>query len=95
MSTETFNEDIPSIVAEEIDAAQRAGIPPCEQSTYVADRLRFRIAGTEQYVRRRSLTPAQRAEEIRKSFNGRNARELARAYQVSVRRVQQIVNGRG
>lgn len=88
---ESCAEDIPSIVAEEIVAANKAGIPPVDQPSYVADRLRMRIAGTEQYVRKRKLSPSERAQQIRQRFTGRNVAALAVEYNLSPRRVRQII----
>ncbi len=90
---EDIDEDIPSIVAEEIGAAQRAGIPPQEQAAYVAERLRFRIAGTVQYVRKNQMSARQRCAEIRRLFNGCNKRELAKQFGLTQRRIGQIVGG--
>lgn len=87
-------DDIPTIVAEEIAAAHRAGIPESDQPSYVADRLRNRIAGDVAYTRKKRMTPAQRAEQIRTRFDGRNVIELAREFEVTPRRVRQIVSDR-
>lgn len=85
-------EDIPEVVAEEIAAAHQAGIPPPDQPAYVADRIRLRIAGSVEYTRKRPLSPARRAELIVARFDGTNARALALEFDVSIRRVRQILN---
>lgn len=91
-TTAPHSDDIPSIVAQEIAAALQAGIPSSDQPSYVADRIRHRLSGADLYVRKRALSPADRAREIRTRFNGRNIGELAAAYNLSARRVRQIVN---
>jgi len=88
-------DDIPSIVAQEISAAHQAGIPSHDQPGYVADRLRHRLSGSDLYVRKRALSPTERAREIRARFTGRNIGELAMLYQLSERRIRQIVNEGG
>jgi len=92
--TAAIAEDIPTIVAEEIAAAHQAGIPPSDQPDYIKDRLRYRIAGNADYVRKRDLSPAQRKHEIRRRFNGKNLRELASEFDITPRRVRQIVSER-
>lgn len=91
MTTASIIEDIPSIVAEEIAAAHQAGVLPTDQPSYVANRLRQRIAGSAEYTRKRPMSPAQRSAEIKRRFNGRNFAELAREFDVTQRRVRQIV----
>ncbi|AUN95413.1 Mor transcription activator family protein [Pseudazoarcus pumilus] len=86
-----LTEDIPTIVAEELAAAQRAGIPSSDQPGYVADRLRFRISGSHQYVRKTRTSPAERRAAILRDFNGRNLAELADEHDLSERRVRQIL----
>lgn len=92
---EEINNDIPDLVAAEILAAQQAGIPEIDRPAYVADRLRLRLAGSVEYVRKRALNPAKRAEDIRRRFNGHNQAELAREYKLTLRRVQQIIAAGG
>ena len=92
MTLQCAFDDIPTIVAEEIAAAQRAGIPEADRPSYVADRLRYRIAGSADYVRKRALPPRQRRAEILTRFNGRNLADLAREFDISVRRVRQILS---
>lgn len=87
-------EDIPDLVAQEMRAAQLANIPLPDQPKYVADKLRLRISGTDGYVRKRPLSPARRAADIRRRFDGANIPELAKEYELTLRRVQQIVNGK-
>lgn len=92
MKTEKHVEDIPTLVAEEIAAANHAGIPNSDQPSWVADRLRHRIAGGAGYIRKRALTPSQRCAEIKAKFNGTNIDALALEYGLTPRRVRQIVN---
>ena len=87
-------DDIPTIVAEEIQSAHQAGIPPSDQPSYVADRLRYRIAGDVAYTRKKRMTAAQRAEQIRTRFDGRNVLEPAREFDITPRRVRPIVSER-
>jgi len=87
-------EDIPDLVAQEMRAAQQANIPLPDQPKYVADKLRLRISGTVEYTRKRALSPARRAADIREKFTGNNVSELAKEYDITPRRVQQIVNGK-
>lgn len=84
-------EDIPELVYQEMQAAQASNIPPADQPRYVADRIRQRIGGAHEYTRKRPMSPAQRAAEIRRRFNGRNLPELAKEFDLSLRRAQQIV----
>lgn len=86
------DDDIPNLVAEELRQAQAADIPPIDLPRYVADRIRLRIGGGYDYVRKRTLSPDQRKSEIRQKFTGNNFTELARTYDLSVRRIRQIVN---
>jgi Mor family transcriptional regulator len=96
MTTSTRStDDIPSIVAQEISAAHQAGIPTLDQPDYIADRLRHRLSGSDLYIRKRALSPTDRAREIRARFNGRNIGELAGLYELSDRRIRQIVNEGG
>lgn len=92
--TNNTNEDIPALVAEEMRAAQLANIPLSDQPKYVSDKIRLRIAGTVEYTRKRALSPARRADDIRKKFTGNNVAELAKEHDITPRRVQQIVNGK-
>lgn len=89
---ESTSDDIPSLVAQEITAAHKAGIPATDQPGYVADRIRHRLSGSDLYIRKRALSPSARAKEIRDRFNGRNIGELADAYNLSARRIRQILN---
>ena len=88
------NADVPMLVAEEIRLAQIAQIPATDQPNYVADRIRRRISGCLEYTRKRSMSPSARAAEIKRRFDGSNAAELAREFDLSMRRIQQIVNKR-
>lgn len=91
-ATADLSEDIPTIVAEEIVAAQRAGIPANDQPGYVSDRVRFRIAGSLQYVRKTRASPAERRAAILRDFDGRNYAALAAEHGLSERRVRQILD---
>lgn len=88
------SDDIPTVVEEEMRLARLANIPPDDQPRYVADRLRLRIAGRVEYTRKRSMSPAQRAAEIRRRFTGNNIDELAREFDLTTKRIRQIVNDR-
>lgn len=92
MKPAKYTEDIPTLVAEEIAAANQAGIPSSDQPSYVADRLRHRIAGSAEYTRKRAMSASQRHVEIRAKFNGRNVEELSREYDLTPRRVRQILS---
>lgn len=94
MNTDGLAEDLPSIVAEEIAAAQQAGIPLLDQPNYVADRLRYRIAGTDLYVRKSRLSAAEKRELLKREFTGNNLAEAAAKAGVSPRRARQILYGR-
>lgn len=86
--------DIPTIVAEEIRLAQLADIPATDQPGYVADRIRSRIAGCREYTRKRQMPPAVRAAEIRRRFDGTNIAALSVEFDLSQRRIGQIVNSK-
>lgn len=88
------DDDIPSVVEEEMRLARVANIPIDDQPRYVADRIRLRIGGCYDYVRKRALSPAARRAEIRRKFTGNNVDELAAEYDLTVRRVRQIINDR-
>lgn len=92
-TTRTDN-DIPSVVEEEMRLARLANIPADDQPRYVADRIRLRIAGRAEYTRKRSMSPAQRAAEIRRRFTGNNIDELAREFDLTTKRIRQIVSDR-
>ena len=93
MTTATApDNDILDLVAEEIAAAQVAGIPACDLPKYVVDRLRLRTQSCYQYIRKRALSPTRRAAEICNRFTGTNGKDLAAEYNLSLRRVEQIVN---
>lgn len=89
--TEKENDDIPSLVAEEMHRAQIANIPLADQPRYVADRIRLCIAGSNDYVRKRALSPAARRAEIKRRFTGDNIDDLARDYDLTPRRIRQIL----
>lgn len=88
------DDDILTLVVEEIRNAQKAAIPPLDLPDYVADRLRLRVEGCYQYVRKRRMSPGKRAADIRERFDGANEKELAKEHGITTRRVQQIVNGK-
>lgn len=89
-----ITDDIPTIVADEIAAAHRAGIPIADQPEYVKDRLRHRLSGDVGYIRKRDLSPQARRAEIRRRFNGKNLRDLALEFGLTPRRVRQILSDR-
>lgn len=86
-------EDIPELVALEMVAAQAANIPLIDQPRYVADRIRLRIGGGYEYIRKSSMSPAQLRESIKKEWRGNNVTELSLKWNRSARRIRQIVNG--
>lgn len=85
------DDDIPSVVEEEMRQARIANIPLDDQPRYVADRIRLRIAGRVEYTRKRAISPSQRAAEIRRRFTGNNIDELAKEFDLTTRRVKQIL----
>lgn len=85
-------EDIPALVEQEIIAAQAANIPPADQARYVADRIRHRIGGGYEYTRKRPLSPSQRRAAIKAEWKGNNLDALAAKWNLSTRRIRQIVN---
>jgi hypothetical protein len=88
-----IDDDIPTVVEEEMRLARLANIPADDMPRYVADRIRLRIAGAVSYTRKRQGSPAQRAAEIRRKFTGDNIAELAREFDLTPNRIRQIVNG--
>lgn len=86
------DDDIPALVAEEMRQARIANIPVDDQPRYVADRIRLRIAGSVEYTRKRSMSPSARAAEIKRRFRGDNIEELAKDFDLTTRRVRQILN---
>lgn len=88
------DDDIPSVVEEEMRQARIANIPLDDQPRYVADRIRLRIAGRVEYTRKRAMSPAQRAADIRSRFTGNNIDELSKETGLTPRRIRQIVNER-
>jgi Mor family transcriptional regulator len=92
--TARTDDDIPSVVEEEMRQARIANIPLDDQPRYVADRIRLRIAGRVEYTRKRAMSPTQRAAEIRSRFTGNNIDELARDFDLTTKRIRQIVNER-
>jgi Mor family transcriptional regulator len=86
-----ITDDLPTIVADEIAAAHQAGIPPADQPEYIKDRLRHRLSGDVGYIRKRDLSPHARRDAIRRRFNGKNMRDLALEFGLTVRRVRQIL----
>lgn len=88
------DDDIPSVVEEEMRLARVANIPIDDQPRYVADRIRLRIGGCYDYVRKRTMSPDQRKSEIRRRFTGNNVAELASEFDLTHRRIRQIISGK-
>lgn len=85
-----------AVLREELAAAALChGVERVEDLTEeLVRRYVQRLGGVQVYVpTERSLDRERVAEEIRASFDGRNARELACKYRVSVRWVQKLILG--
>lgn len=87
-------EELLDVIREELEAQHRrmnvADTITREVWEGLEHRLRFRAGGSElTYIRRRQDTSARDAD-IRRRFNGRNANELGREYNISARHVRRI-----
>jgi Mor family transcriptional regulator len=87
-------EDLTIILRQEVlNAAVCLGVHPqlaSDLAAQVEDRMRLRASGKDlQYIG--LLDRRERAEKIRAEFNGANLGELARRYNLTVRRVRQIL----
>lgn len=83
-----------AVLREELAAAAIChGVERVEDLTEaLVDRYVQRLGGSTVYVRNvRVLQRERLAQEVRAKFNGRNTRELAREYGVSVRWVQRLL----
>jgi hypothetical protein len=89
--TARTDDDIPSVVEEEMRQARIANIPLDDQPRYVADRIRLRIAGRVEYTRKRAMSASQLAAEVRRRFTGDNIDELAKFFDRTPRRIRQIL----
>lgn len=83
-----------AVLREELAAAAVChGVERVEDLTEaLVSRVVRRLGGVQVYVPNlRSMERERVANEIRASFNGRNTRELARTYGVSLRQVQRVL----
>ena len=86
-----------AVLREELAAAALChGVERVEDLTEeLVGRYIQRLGGLTVYVRNDSVKVRERlADEIRAAFDGRNARELATRYGVSLRQVQRVVMSR-
>lgn len=87
--------DLASVLRESVLEASRAiGLGPricLDLAEQTEERFRLRAAGTGGYVGK--VDRRRRDAEIRSKFTGGNERDLAKEYNLSPRRVQQIVGG--
>jgi len=86
-----------AVLREELAAAALChGVERVEDLTEeLVGRYIQRLGGLTVYVRNDSVKARERlADEIRASFDGRNARELATRFGVSLRQVQRVVMSR-
>ena len=90
----TVGDDLGAVVEEEFKAALDRGIAENDLPAAVADRVRQRMAGHIGYVRKRKLSPAERQRRIVQEFTGNNAAELAKKYELTVRRIGQIISSK-
>ncbi len=89
-----YRDDINAIIIEEISAAAQCHDVQPDKAIALAEtverRLRIRVGGCDvRYLRKRDH--AARDAAIRRDFNGRNLKELAKRHELSERRIRQIV----
>lgn len=88
------NQDTPDLAEEEINQALIANIPLSDLAKYVADRIRLRNSGATCYIRKKPMSPQRRKEEIKRKFSGKNISELAKEYDLTTKRIRQIISGK-